>query len=131
MARAEPSVPSASPTGQTFHTAIGWESVVANARVVVSDDGGASVNLISASTAALWEQHGWARRCAASPLEPPRYDLRGASGLSLGYSYDIETELYPIGATGEPSPRPFLVRLHVSSSFERTGVLLGARQQQL
>ena len=43
----------ASPTGQTFHAVIGWESVVATARVVVSDDGGSLENMISVSTAAL------------------------------------------------------------------------------
>ena len=112
VAKSDHSNPRASPTGQTFHAAIGWESVVAEARVVVSDDGGAPVNMISASTAALWEQHGWAHRCSASTLEPPSYDLRGAGGQSLGYEYDLETELYPIGVTGDPSPRPFRVRLH-------------------
>jgi len=77
--------------------------------------------MISASTAALWEQHGWAHRCSARTLDPPRYDLRGAGGQSLGYEYDLETELYPIGVTGDLSPRPFRVRLHVSPSFEGSG----------
>ena len=95
--------------------------------MVVSDDGGSPENMIGTATAAFWEQQGWAHRCTTRLLEPHNYDLRGAGGRSLGYAYDLETELYPIGVTGEPSPRPNRVWLHVSPSYEGTGVHLGAR----
>ena len=110
---------------------IGWvstgECAGSRAHVVVSDDGRSPENMIGTATAALWEQQGWAHRCPTRLLEPHHYDLRGASGQSLGIVYDVETELYPLGVDGQPSLTPHSnnrlpggglsgVRLHRSSS---------------
>ena len=55
-------------------------------------------------------------------------DLRDAGGQSLGYVYDIETELFPIGVDGSLSPHPCPIRVHVATEFDGPGVLLGTQQ---
>jgi hypothetical protein len=86
--------------------------------------------MISASTASLWLQQDRVRRCRTRSLEQHYDGLRDAGGRSLGYEYDIETEIYPIGVDGEPSPYPCLIRVHVATEFDGPGVLLGTQQHR-
>jgi hypothetical protein len=95
---------------------------------LVLDDGGSPVNMVSSTTATLWLQQGRARRCRTKSLGQYFVDLRDAGGQSLGYVYDIETELFPIGRDGSPSPYPCPIRVHVVTEFEGSGVLVGTQQ---
>ncbi|MGB0675649.1 MAG: hypothetical protein ACPGOU_05435, partial [Candidatus Nanopelagicales bacterium] len=91
----------------------------------IEDDGGSPVSLVSPATARSLPG---VRYLPTKSLLDQFASVQSASGHDLGYTGDIEIDLYPVDRDGERSNEKFPVVLHVVANYSGKTILLGTQQ---
>ncbi|MEC7232476.1 MAG: hypothetical protein VXW31_06030, partial [Planctomycetota bacterium] len=91
----------------------------------IEDDGGSPVSLVSPAVARSLPG---VRHLPTKSLLEQFASVESASGHDLGYTGDVEVDLYPVDKNGERSSEKFPVVLHVVANYSGETILLGTQQ---
>ena len=95
------------------------------APLAIEDDGGSPVSLVSPATARSLPG---VRHLSTKSLLEQFASVESASGHDLGYTGDVEIDLYPVDKNGERTNEKFPVVLHVVANYSGESILLGTQQ---
>ena len=116
------------PSGQKFRAMVGLGDKVGTQPLVIDDDGGSPVSLISPQLAKQLVLLGRARPLLGKALYKDFSGVQSASGHDLGYEGDYELELHPFDESGQPLKSALKVLVHSVSAYKSDGVLIGTQQ---
>ena len=91
----------------------------------IEDDGGSPVSLVSPAIARSLPN---VRYLPTKSLLEQFASVESASGHDLGYTGDVEIDLYPVDKNGERTNEKFPVVLHVVANYSGESILLGTQQ---
>jgi hypothetical protein len=119
------------PSGQKFRAMVGLGDNVGTHPLIIDDDGGSPVSLISPQLAKQLVFQGRAMPLLGKALYKDFSGVQSASGHDLGYEGDYELELHPFDESGQPLQPALKVLVHPVSAYEGDGVLIGTQQHHL
>ena len=116
------------PSGQKYQAMVGLGNKLGTHPLIIDDDGGPPVSLISPQLASQLVFQGRARPLLGKALHKNFSGVQSASGHDLGYQGDYELELHPLDEGGKPLEQALKVLVHSVSKYESDGVLIGTQQ---